>query len=339
MAIGGLQEALRQLGHQVTRLSPAHDVPKNLLLRRLRFNAGLPAQLHDHAFDLIVGFDIDGFLLSAKNKRCPFVCSIKGVAAEEALQETGTARWLLGLLSHLEGWNARRADLVLTTSRYCQRAIQRHYGIQTDKIRLVPEGIDPTRWQRLARDLPRHGDGRTILCVARQYRRKRVKDLLRALPAVRRCIPGAHAVVIGAGPEHGRLRKLVRELRLEDAVELLGAVSDDAEVAQYYRQADVFCLPTIQEGFGIVFLEAMAAGLPIVTTSAAAIPEVVPHHRAGVLVPPRDSAALAEALIHLLRDPEKRHSLAAFSAQHVQQFEWPNVARLFLERVEPLLGR
>src|SRR5262249_30544397 len=145
VGISGLQAALSQLGHRVTRLSPGADSPKHLLKRRLWFNVGLPGLLRQHAFDLIVGFDIDGFLYSPRQRSAPFVCSIKGVAAEEARQETGMARWLLGSLGKIEGFNTRHADLVLTTSRYCARAIECHYRVRAQKIRLVPEGIDLPR--------------------------------------------------------------------------------------------------------------------------------------------------------------------------------------------------
>ena len=116
-------------------------------------------------------------------------------------------------------------------------------------------------------------------------------------------LPSARLVVIGDGPEHGTLQALVQQLELGSVVRLLGALADDGEVRAWYRRCAIFCLPSIQEGFGIVFLEAMASGLPVVSTTATAIPEVVPHGQAGLLVPPRDPEALAEALLSLLSDP------------------------------------
>jgi glycosyltransferase involved in cell wall biosynthesis len=337
--IGGLSRALVARGHTVDRLAPFGPWPRNLTLRRLWFNAQLPTLLRGAYYDLVVGHDIDGFLLSRCHRAIPYVASIKGVIAEEARHESGAVHQLLWLLSRLERINTRHADAVLTTSEYCRSAIRRHYGVPETRVRLVPEGIDLARWQRTGRSVPGANNGVTILCVARQYPRKHVADLLRALPEVRRVVPHARAVIVGDGPEHPRLRAMAGELGLGHMVQFLGAVPDDEHVARLYSTADVFCLPSVQEGFGIVFLEAMASGLPIVATNTAAIPEVVPHGQAGVLVPPGDPAGLAQALIEMLRNPEQRAAYGAFGREYVQQFDWDQVARRFLAQVGVLVVR
>jgi glycosyltransferase involved in cell wall biosynthesis len=335
--IGGLQRALIARGHRISRLAPPHSWPANLTLRRLLFNYHLPALLRTLRYDLVVGFDIDGFVWSGARRGSPYIASIKGVIAEEMQHEGGRTRLLFELLSRLEGRNARGADAVLTTSDYCRAAIGRHYGVAVSQVRLAPEGIDLARWRELAARTPHTGDGATILCVARQYPRKHVADLLRAMPAVRRAVPRARALIAGDGPEHARLRALAAELGLSEAVVFTGALPDD-ELALLYRQADIFCLPSVQEGFGIVFLEAMACGLPVVATLAAAIPEVVPDRRAGLLVPPGDVAALAHALVELLARPGQRASYGAFGREYVERFDWDRVAQLFLDQVAPFVG-
>ncbi len=107
-------------------------------------------------------------------------------------------------------------------------------------------------------------------------------------------------------------------------------MSASGTLAAEYNRADIFCLPSVQEGFGIVFLEAMAAGKPIVAARAAAVPEVV---RNGILVEPESAEALAEAIDRLYRDPDLRESLSSSGARDVEQFEMRRVAERFLAEV------
>lgn len=346
VAIGGLAAALTARGHTLERLVPRGSRPRSLLLRRLWFNLRLPARLrrpgHAGPYDLIVGFDIDGVGL-ASSAPAPYVCSVKGVLAEEARCERGWPRRMLAGLALLERRNARRAPLVLSTSRYCIDRIRHHYGVPFERLALVPEGIDLDVWQpssdpAVLADLDARREPYTVLCVARQYPRKRIIDLIDAFALLNASEPRARLVVIGDGPEHAALLQRVATLGLEGRVQLLGALPDDAEVRAWYGRASVFCLPSEQEGFGIVFLEAMASGLPVVSTSAAAIPEVVPDGEAGLLVPPRDPIALAEALLRLLQDPGLRSRLRDAGRVHARRYGWEQVADRFLEAVAPQLA-
>jgi len=354
VAIGGLAAALQARGHRVERIVPRGRWPRSLLLRRLLFNLALPARLREGQgpppYDLLVGFDIDGVRLAHRSP-VPYVCSIKGVLAEEARCESGWPALMLRSLAVLERLHARRAPLVLITSAYCCDRIRAHYGVAPERLRVVSEGIDPAAWcagEALAGRAPHlvgnpdaepaePRDPFLVLCVARQYPRKRVGDLIAAFPQVLQGCPQARLVVIGDGPEHPALQRQVAALGLGSSLRLLGALPSDQEVRAWYRRASIFCLPTIQEGFGIVFLEAMASGLAVVSTTATAIPEVVPHRRAGLLVPPRDPQALAAALLRLLHEPELRQRLADGGRAQARGFSWDRVAEDFLQAVAPLL--
>lgn len=307
--------------------------------RRLLYNLRLPSRLARARPDLIVGFDLDGFWIAGRTRR-PYVLCLKGILADELRYESGRERWRLALLALLERRNARRAGVVVVPSRYSRDVAIRRYGLDPDRVRVVPEGIDPDEWaghsEGAVEPAARHTRRAevTILSVARQYRRKNTATLLRAFRDVRRARPEARLRVVGGGPELARLRRLSRELGLE-GVHFLGELPEAADVRREYHDADVFCLPSLQEGFGIVFLEAMAAGLPIVASSAGAIPEVVPDGRVGRLVDPADPQALAGALLLLATDGELRSRMGAAGRRHARRFAWPRIARAFLRAAEP----
>jgi glycosyltransferase involved in cell wall biosynthesis len=156
--------------------------------------------------------------------------------------------------------------------------------------------------------------------------------LLRAVAELKPRIPQLHVRIAGEGPECKALERLQRSLGLAEQVSWLGTLNREG-LAREYDRCDVFCLPSVQEGFGIVLLEAMAAARPIVAARAAAVPEVVPH---ALLVEPDNQQSLAAGIETLYRQPELRRSIAAAGAAAVQQFDAPRVARQFLTELEQL---
>ena len=302
---------------------------------RWLYNAGVVLSPPRGA-DLVVGFDLDGFLW-ARRRSLPFVASLKGIVADEASNERGWVRRLLGIQARWERENTRRADLVVVTSRYSAEVAQREYGVPAARLAIVPEAIDVERWQAdFARAPRRHRTGPTVLCVARMYPRKRIGDLLRAGAALKARIPGLQIRVVGRGPEWAALHRLHAELGLGESAVLLGDVSREG-LTEEYVNADCFCLPTVQEGFGIVFLEAMSAGLPVVSCRAAAVPELVLDGRTGVLTPARDPAALAAALESVLSRPERARELGEAGRRWAAGFTPERVAERFLEAVHSLV--
>ena len=345
VAIDGLAHGLEALGHRVRRIEPRASGGRTLT--RLAFNATLPFRFRAEVHDLTVGFDLDGCFLPSSGPT-PRVTALKGILADEKRFEQGATRLRFQALSRLERRAARSADRVVVTSRYCRRVAVDAYDLDAGSVAVVPEGIDPGPWEEVAerRREGRDGssaDGRdagpVVLSVARQYPRKNTVTLLRAFLRVRAEVPGARLRVVGGGPRLPALRRLARELGVADGVRLLGEVEDLPGLRAEYGRADVFCLPSLQEGFGIVFLEAMASGLPVVAGDAAAVPVVVPDGEAGILVPPRRAGEVASALVRLLRDPGLRRRMGEAGRRHVRRFTWPEVARRFLDAVPTPDGR
>lgn len=313
--ISTLARGLEALGAEVSLFTPRRHCPV-YTLERLWFNEELRRQKFQ-GFDAVVGFDMDGWRVAA-----PHVASIKGVIADELRFERGLTRRTMAIQAACERVHVRRAKAVITTSIYAAGRIQELYGLAKTP-RVVGEPIDLAAWRALfARHPAGPEPGRfVVLTVCRLYPRKRIELLVEAAAGLR--IPGLEVRVVGRGPEEQRLRRLAAG----SPVRWLGDVSQ-AELAREYQACDMFCLPSVQEGFGIVFLEAMAAGKPIVAARAAAVPEVV---EAGLLVEPESAAGLAEALAALYEDPGRRRSLGEAGRRVVERYDAPRVAGQFLE--------
>jgi glycosyltransferase involved in cell wall biosynthesis len=327
VGISVLLRALVARGHAVDLVAPPPGRTLSLP-GRLLFNARARNAVRRFRPDAVVGFDLDGILVRRDGARS--VASLKGVLADEARFERGAARLRLTLEAFFERIHVRRAQVVLATSAYSAARIIEDYGVPSARVRVVPESIELARWRQLldtVEALPR--DRPSILCVAHLYPRK---DVAALIGAVSRLGMAATLRVAGDGPELLRLQRLAQRLALGDRVEFLGHIPL-ARLAAEYRRADLFCLPSRQEGFGIVFLEAMAAGLPIVAARATAVEELLGDGACAVLVPPGDETALAAALARLLGDAAERQRLSEAGRRRVERYDAPLVATQFLEAI------
>lgn len=347
VGITTLARALEAKGASLEFVTPSLQLPI-YTVQRLLFNQTLRFR-HFSPVDVTVGFDMDGYTI-ARRKPGLHLASIKGVIADEMRFESGITHATMRVQAACERKHVRTADAVITTSRYSAGRIQELYGLR-DLPEIVPELIDLEAWNKL---LERNTRGVSppsrvlgervgnlisekfiVLSVCRFYPRKRLHVLLRAAARLRASIPNLEVRIVGGGPEAPRLKRICRDENLQNIVTWRENISQP-ELIREYRRCDVFCLPSIQEGFGIVFLEAMAAGKPIVAARAAAVPEVVPQ---GLLVEPDNDEALAAAIERMHREPALRDSLAAAGAEQVKQYDAPAVAALFLNTLESLRSR
>jgi len=309
----------------------------SLTLRRILFNLAVARRLRVARYDWVVGFDLDGFHYG-RAKRAPYVASIKGVIADELRNEAGLVRALLGIQAALERLAVRRADVVVATSRYSRDRIVQAYDVSPDKILIVPEPIDLATWAAAASGEPEApAEPPAVLTVAHMYPRKNLGALLRAYASLRDAGVPFQGWMVGNGPCRRAWERLRDGLGLRDQVTFLGTVSR-RELVQRYRAASLFCLPSRQEGFGIVFLEAMASGLPIVAARAAAIPETVAEGEVGLLSDPDDAAGLAGALRRLLEDGALRRALGVAGRRRVESYRAERVAQQFLMSVRDALA-
>ncbi len=333
VAIQQLQLGLESLGHRVFPFTSRSGASARLV-DRLCANLRTVPRLRRSQFDALLGFDIDGCALSRAGTGSYFL-ALKGVSADEARFEAPAKRLKLRFQASLEMTNARNARRALVTSRYCAGTAERAYGLKREQLAIVPECIDLSVWREMRCQVLLRSDPRpTILSVAHQYRRKDTVTLLKALFLLRQRIPDVQVRIVGIGPRLDSLRRLADDLGLGPNLRFLGAVRDRIQLMRHYFEADLFCLPSLQEGFGIVFLEAMAAGLPIVAARAGATPEVVKENQVGLLFRPGDPGELSRLLARMLGDAELRRFFSAGALQRVEEYEQNKVAKEFLKALE-----
>jgi len=268
------------------------DVDPLLARRVLRAVRALrPDLVHTHlvhadVYGAVAAARARAVLVSTKHNDDPF--------------RSGKGRYLERLLT-------RRAALVLCITEALARFNRDVVGLPGKKLRTVHYGLDspPEPWgppggPELSPETP------VLVAVCRLVRQKGVDVAVEALSLVRERHPATHLVVLGEGPLRGELTELAARREIADAVSFPGRVGD---VAWWLRRADVVVHPARWEGFGLALLEAMLCERPVVATEVSSIPEIVLDRETGVLVPPDDPTALAEAVTALLDDPAQAAGL------------------------------
>lgn len=238
------------------------------------------------------------------------------------------------ILKHFFG----KLEGVTAVSEVARDFVIRHFPAE---YAIIPNGIDPERFSHGWAPLPQFADcKRNLLFVGRLEKRKGFKYLLRAFQRVKREEPETRLIVAGAYSDKDRRRYecIIRRQGLRDVV-FTGYLSDD-ELARCYQSAAICCAPsTGSESFGIVLLEAMAAGKALVASNILGYRAVVEHGLEGLLVPPRDDEALAAALLRLLRSESEREAMGRRGQVKAQAYTWPKIARRVLAYYDELHDR
>jgi glycosyltransferase involved in cell wall biosynthesis len=205
-----------------------------------------------------------------------------------------------------------------------ERAIE--LGAPADRVLTVGNGVDPDRFRpgdrrEARRRLGLPEDAPMILSVGHLVERKGFHHVVRALPEVRKALPDAHLVIVGAGGEEGDfsegIRRAILEAGVEDCVRMTGAVPHE-ELGPWYSAADVFCLPSEKEGRANVMLEALACGTPVVATRVWGTPEIVADERFGLLTDSVEPEPLGACLTDALRREWSRDTIA----ERGRSFSW-----------------
>jgi glycosyltransferase involved in cell wall biosynthesis len=226
---------------------------------------------------------------------------------------------------HMQDRVARRMERVITVSTQSMHDIVERMRVDPARIRVVPVAVDETVFapQPAIQRVP----GRIFAIASSDVTLKGVVPLLRAVAELRRR-RDVQLVLLGEARVGGAVERTVRELKLGDSVRFVRGIDDDGVAAQY-AEAEVAVVPSLYEGFSIPALQAMLCGVPLVATTAGALPEVVGRDgETALLVPPGDAGALARAIGRLLDDPALRCRLSdAALRRSRERYSWEATAR------------
>ncbi len=283
-------------------------------------------------FDLVHGHDwlvaVAGDHL-ANRFRCPLVMTIH--ATEYGRHQGWVEHHPQSHIHGVERWMANRADRLITCSHYMRGHVADVYGLEEERVSVIPNGIDPLDLQPVD-DLDRlrlqfaRPDERLLLLVGRLVYEKGFQLALEALPGLIARLGGVRFLVAGSGTHEQALRAQANDLGLDRHGSFLGWIGDDV-LHSLYRIADLCVVPSIYEPFGLVALEAMASGCPCIVANTGGLREIVPDDdRVGLRFDGGDPEHLATMVERLLTDDELRERLVMEASEHVRRFDWADVA-------------
>jgi len=276
----------------------------------------------------------------ARRLRRPFVFTHHTMYHEYVHYVPGVRTALRELMLRYVGAYCRRTDLVIAPTPQVRDFIVEAYGLDTRRVKAIPTGIEPDEFRHgdgagVRRRLGIPADAAVLTFVGRLGREKNVEFLLRAFKLVAARRSDAHLVLVGDGPIRSQLEELAAQEGLAGRVHFTGTLAKP-DVIDVYHAADVFVIASTTETQGLVTLEAMAAGLPVVGVDAPGTHDLVEHGVQGLLTPEAEDA-FAEAIVRMLGDAQLRARFSRQALERAERFSARHMALKLLEAYEELV--
>jgi len=331
------------------KLVPCYSTDIMFPLDNWVFNRNLTKQAATIDADVFEAHAVSGYGFPKKLKQLdinkPFIHTIHGVLADEYQQAKANsnqslrdkvANRLMHHLGELEKRTAQNATLIVTISNYSLQKINQNYGISEDKVRIVPNGVDTEKFKP-TNDAPEprkqfgFGNEPVVLFVGSLISRKGLPLLVKAAEKVVKDRPDTKFLLVGDGPLRENLDATLKQVNLGGNFVFLTNIRDEV-LPTIYNCADVFVLPSIQEGQGNVLLEAQACGVPVVAFDIGGVNEAVHAGETGLLAERGNTDALADSLLKLVNDEALRKQMGLAGRRFVSEnITWKLCAKRMLE--------
>jgi glycosyltransferase involved in cell wall biosynthesis len=279
-----------------------------------------------HKADLVFGLLENQAAIAAR-----FVSWVKGVRCVINLQSGDSEEYIyrklgpFGFLYDLV--YGGRAEYVVLSEYLRQRAIR--HGVPSDRITVIPNGVDLDTFT--CKGIRRTERRKSVITVSRLTLKNGVDDIVKALPLVKKSFPDAVLTVCGVGEDELKLRNLIQKLGVSESVRFVGLLRHK-DLPKYLCNADVFVRPSLSEGFGNSFVEALACGVPIIGTKVGGIPDFLVDRKTGLFCKVRDSEDLAEKIKLLLGNRKLGRTIVKNGQRMIKRkYEWSIIARQFDE--------
>jgi glycosyltransferase involved in cell wall biosynthesis len=322
-------------------LGPAADAPASVhvaapgeasLARRISGFARAARRLRDEVDVVDVHFALYGLapLLVHSWGRAPLVVHFQGPWAAESTSVGDRLAPRVWIKQAIERTVYRRARELVVLSGAFKRVLVETYGVSPSRVRVIPPGVDlerfvPASRERARAELGLGADAFTVVVARRLVPRMGIEVLVKAWSAVASAAPGARLVVVGDGPQRGELERLASRGCPDGSVDFLGTVDEDG-LRTCYAAANLMVVPSTElEGYGLVVLEALAMGRPVVVSDAGGLPEAVAALDPSLVVPAGDAEALA-ARILAAADGSRPLPAPEVCRRHAESFSWQRVA-------------
>ena len=262
----------------------------------------------------------------AKGRGSHTVLNIHGIIQlEHKLEPAVGSISYIALLNILK--SCKVVDRVVVNSEYMRTNVVTWYGIDRDKIVVIPNGVDLRRFNECDDKLMLEGDP-TILYLGDLMRMKGVDVLIQAIAKLRSELPNMKLHLVGSG-YMSDFQLLAKKKGIEKYVVFHGWATYSM-VSHYYKSADICVFPSRHEGFGIVILEAMSSGIPIIASNIGSFREIVSNGKNGILFKSEDADALSKAILALYQDLDLRKKISQAALKTVTQYSWENIAERYV---------
>ncbi|MEM3615531.1 MAG: glycosyltransferase family 4 protein [Candidatus Methanomethylicia archaeon] len=314
-------------------LSRAKDIINRLILSYGAIVNSEIDLMHFITIPYMTDFTVESITLLGRLRKIPIVINIHGIVYKNDFHELKrhVLKNKLAFISHIKATNS---DKIVVNSYYMKNVLSIYYKIPQNKVVVIPNGVDIEEFTPLGDKIYLEGDP-AILYAGRISWEKGIDILIKAIPMIKKDLKKAKFHIVGSGPWTNEIILLAKKLNAYPYIKFHGSFPY-RYLPYIFRGADIFVLPSRVEPFGMVLLEAMACGLPVVASSVGGIPEIIKHYKNGILITPNNPTKLCQAITEIYLNNSLNKKLSSNAIQTASKYSWENIADIYLRLYKQL---